>query len=48
MKLWQYNAITGYWNLVRSCDKATAAQWLAVFQGDAPNARFVLSARAPK
>jgi hypothetical protein len=48
MKLWRYNAVTGYWNLVRTCDDATATQWLALFVSDEPSASFKLSKRQPK
>jgi len=48
MKLWKLNRITGYWQYVRDCEPATAAQWLAIFQQDEPDEQFKLSTRKPK
>ena len=47
-KLYKYNRITGYWTVIRSCDQATAQQWLAMFQADEPAEQFVLSTKKPR
>lgn len=48
MKLWQYNRVTGYWNLVRSCDPQDAHEWLRIFQEDEPTVLFKLAHRRPR
>lgn len=45
--LYKFNARTGFWQLERACDQANAQQWLAIFQGDEPSAKFVLSKNKP-
>jgi hypothetical protein len=30
MRLWKYNKITGFWNVVRSVTPDTAVEWLKV------------------
>lgn len=47
MKLWRYNAITGYWQFVRSVGEE-GLQWLAIFQQDEPQAVFKLSKKRPQ
>lgn len=48
LNLWRYNAITGFWRLVRECNNENAEAWLLIFQTDEPDARFVLCKRRPK
>lgn len=48
MQLWQYNKATGYWVHVRAVTRETAAQWLAVFQQDAPGEVFKIAASKPR
>lgn len=45
--LWKYNKTTGIWNQQRSCEDATAGEWLAIFQKDEPGETFKLSRRKP-
>ena len=47
MKLWKYNKITGFWNVVRSVTPDIAVEWLMVWQKDEPKETFVISTRKP-
>lgn len=46
--LWRYNPTTGYWNIARQCAAINGTMWLAVFQRDEPNVKFVLSSKKPR
>lgn len=41
-RLYKFNETTGYWVYVRTCDDATALEWLKIFQADEPNTKFKL------
>lgn len=48
--LWsaRWSAARGYtWQRERDCDAGTALQWLAVFQKDEPEIKFVVSDKKP-
>jgi hypothetical protein len=47
MRLWKYNKITGFWNVVRTVTPETAVEWLKVWQKDEPKETFVISTRKP-
>lgn len=47
-KLWEYNAITGYWKVARTIEnEADAKAWLRVFQKDEPGKNFKISKTRP-
>ncbi len=45
--LWRFNRTLGVWVLERACAEDTAGEWLARFQKDAPNAKFLLAKKRP-
>ena len=47
MKLWKYNAITGYWVYEREVNEDTAKQWLAVFKKAEPDCLFRVGRNKP-
>lgn len=47
IKLWKFNAITGYWDYQRTCNEDTAEEWLRLFRRDEPNESFKLTNRRP-
>ena len=47
MKLWKYNAITGYWVYERDVNEDTAKQWLVVFKKAEPDCLFRLARNKP-
>jgi hypothetical protein len=47
VNLWKYNRPVGRWDKQRECSDDEAAQWLQVFEHDAPGEHFRLSEKAP-
>ena len=49
MKLWKYNSITGYYDLVKTIQiDEDAEKWLEIFVADEPLSQFVLSTIKPR
>jgi hypothetical protein len=47
IKLWRWNATTGYWSIERGCEALNADEWLRVYQDDEPGAIFQLGEKRP-
>jgi hypothetical protein len=45
--LWRLDETVGTWRHERAVTEATAAEWLKVFQRDAPSQTFVVACKKP-
>ena len=47
-RLWKWNHVTGLWDYGRTCDDATAAEWLARWRAMDPAGIYQASKNKPK